>query len=449
MMRIHPRLRKDKYVFQMFNFTSRRSPVGLFLTFGFLTVLAAPIPSAAQSAGTFTLDPQGTKSARLGYFPISVKLSETRPEGVRKEPAYAGKPKYGAFQVGDGPKSAHYLALDEPENGTWKIYVDLKGDGDLTSSGDGAWSKRDDTNGRVMYGVNPYAVRASWGTPKREKSSGSYGVAFYRFVGRDVIFMYRESARRGTVTVGRKSHKALLVENDADGIYSKPIDDEGKPVTGEPTRPVWLMIDMNDDGKWGPLIDVRGPFKLGEKSYVAKVAPDGSRLKLAVTTRKVVEAAKQASKPLLAVGTTAPDFDAEAWGGGSLHLADYKGKVVVLDFWATWCGPCQLSMPHIEKVYQAVKDKGVVVLGVCVYDEKAAYEKWVPEKRDTYHFTFAYDPAARTDKSIAGAKYNADSIPTTYIIDREGKVAAAIVGYEDGDKRVEEALRKLGVTTGL
>jgi peroxiredoxin len=426
-----------------------RSAAGLLAASSVILALGAPTPSAAQSAGKFTLDPQGTKSTRLGYFPIPVKLSETKPAGVRKEPAYSGKPKYGVFQVGDGPKSTHYLALDEPENGTWKIYVDVKGDGDLTSSGDGAWSKRNDTNGRVMYGVNPYAVRGSWGTAKKEKSSGSYGVAFYRFVGRDVIFMYREAARLGTVTVDGKSHKALLVENDADGVYSKPLDDDGKPVTGGPTHPVWLMIDMKDDGKWGPQIDIRGPFKLGEKNYVADVAPDGSRLKLAITTRKVIEPATQPSKPLLAVGTTAPDFEAEAWGGGSLHLADYRGKVVVLDFWATWCGPCQLSMPHIEKVYQAVKDKGVVVLGVCVYDEKAAYQKWIPEKRDTYHFTFAYDPAGRSDKSIAGAKYNADSIPTTYIIDRDGKVAAALVGYEEGDKRVEEALSKLGVPTRL
>ena len=418
----------------------------VFATAGIVTACCSAVPSAAQVGGKFLLDPHGTKPARLGYFPVPVTLTTAKPAGVKKEPRYSGSPKYGVFHVGNGPRSTHYLALDEPANGPWKIYVDLNGNGDLTSSGDGAWLKHTDTPGRQMYGINPYLVRASWGSDKHEVSSGNYGVAFYRFVGRDVIFMYREAARLGSVRIGNKRHKAMLVENDADGVYSKPLGDDGKPLTGSPTRPVWLLIDMKDDGKWSAPIDVRSPFKLGEKSFVADVSPDGYRLKLAQTTRKPVEPAKSApSKPLLTAGVAAPDFEAEAWGGGSLRLADYRGKIVVLDFWATWCGPCMSAMPHVEKVYQAVKDKGVVVLGVCVYDEKEAYQKWVPEKKNQYHFTFAYDPAARTDKSIAGSKYNADSIPTTYVIDKQGKVAAAIVGYDENDKRLEEALAKLGV----
>ncbi|HLJ57502.1 MAG TPA: TlpA disulfide reductase family protein [Chthonomonadaceae bacterium] len=416
--------------------------------------LLAAHPAAAQSASKFTLDPQGTKAARIGYFPVQVKLSDDKPAGVTKEPAYAGKPRYGKFTVGNGPKAAHYLAVDEPEGGTWKVYVDLNGDGDLTSSGDGAWLKKNQQAGRVVYGVNSYNVRASWGSPSREASTGDYGVAFYRIVAnganafKDTIFMYREAARVGTVKVGDRTHKAMLVENDADGLYSKPLGDDGKPVSGAATRPVWLLIDLNDDGKFssGP-IDVRSPFKVADKAFEAKLSEDGARVALAPTTRKVPDKpAAPVAKPLLAAGTAAPDFEAEAWGGGTLRLSDYKGKVVVLDFWATWCGPCQKSMPHIEKVYQAYKNKDVVVLGVCVWDDKDAYMKWVPEKKDTYHFKFAFDPAGRAGpKNIAGDKFNVSGIPTTYVIDRDGKVSAAIVGYSDGDTRVEDALAKLGL----
>jgi peroxiredoxin len=417
-----------------------------WLTFALLPLAGAAlaIGASAQVGGKFHLEPTGARPAKLGYFPVAVKLSETRPAGITKEPHFAGTPKYGVFHVGDGPRSTHFLALDEPEGGAWKIYVDLNGDGDLTSSGDGAWSKFNNTPGRQMYGVNPYVVRASWGTPTHESSSGSYGVAFYRFVGRDVIFMYREAARLGSVRIGSKRHKALLVENDADALYSKPLKDDGKPAKGETTRPVWLMIDMKDDGKWGRPIDIRGPFKLGERSYVAGLSPDGYRLKLAATTRKAPE--PPVEKVLLATGTPAPDFEAEAWGGGSVHLADFRGKMVILDFWATWCGPCQKSMPHVEKVYQSVKDKDVVVLGLCVSDEKPAYEKWMQEKKSTYHFKFAFDPGARSGKSISGDKFGVNGIPTTYVIDKDGKVAAAIVGYDDNDTRLEEALTKIGIS---
>jgi thiol-disulfide isomerase/thioredoxin len=156
---------------------------------------------------------------------------------------------------------------------------------------------------------------------------------------------------------------------------------------------------------------------------------------------------KEAKRPpLLAVGTPAPDFTIPKWGGGDLNLAAYRGKIVILDFWATWCGPCQMSMPHVEEMYKATKDKDVVVLGVCVWDTKEAYDAWVPKNQSKYTFTFGFDPAGRGAKSIASSLYQVSGIPTTYVIDREGKVAAALVGFNaGGDTRLAEALGKLGI----
>ncbi len=149
---------------------------------------------------------------------------------------------------------------------------------------------------------------------------------------------------------------------------------------------------------------------------------------------------------LLAKGTPAPDFTAYTPGGKPVKLSDYKGKVVILDFWATWCGPCQASMPHLEKVYKQVKDKDVVVLAVCVWDDKDAYDKWLVAKKGVYSFPTLFDKAGKGANDIAKTKYLVNSIPTQYVIDKEGKVADYTIGYIASETFLEDALAKFGVT---
>ena len=413
---------------------------------GSLALMTPSAPAqekAATDAGVLVGDPKGATSAKLPSFFIPIPLTAEKPPGITKEPAYRAKPKYAVIHVGNGPKSTYCIAVDEPDNADYKIYFDKNGDGDLTNDGDSAWATKKEVRDRTMYGPNEYVVRASYGTPDKESSSADYGLAFCRFVGRNNLLMYRTSTRTGMVVVDGKPHKVVLVENDADALYSKPLNDDGKPVSGgAETRPVWLMVDM--DGKQEQ-VDARSPFKLGGKPYEAQIAPDGSRIEIFPTTRKVPEA-----KPLLKVGIAAPNFTVDAWGGSKKQLTDYRGKILVLDFWATWCGPCQASMPHLERVYKAVKNKGVAVLGVCTWDDKGEYAKWVPENKSKYTFPVAFDPAGHAaDKSIASSLYNVSGIPTTYIIDKNGNVAAAFIGYDgEKDKRLEAALKKLGVPIG-
>lgn len=147
----------------------------------------------------------------------------------------------------------------------------------------------------------------------------------------------------------------------------------------------------------------------------------------------------------LPVGATAPDFAAVTPDGKMVHLSDYKGKVVILDFWATWCHPCQDAMPHLQSVYEQVKGQNVAVLALCVWDAKNAYDKWVKEKTGTFTFPTAFDPAGQDNaKSIAGKLYNMNAIPTQYVIGRDGKIVAAFVG--DEGQRLEKALEAQGVT---
>lgn len=384
------------------------------------------------------------------YFPIGIKLETEKPAGITKEPTYKGKARYGSVRLGDGPNGTSLLAVDDVDGGGGKLYVDLNRNGDLTDDGDGAWAGETKRDGIVSYGVTTRVLRASWGTATEEKASAPYSLGFYYREGNESLFYYRQTGRVGTVTVGGKTYPAMLVENDGDALYNKPAPAAGTPARA---RPLWLYVDLNNTGEFGPtskMITLNGPFRLFDTTYEATVATDGSAVTLKKSDKVIAAPAPAAPAPtLLAVGKDAPDFTVDTPDGRKVTLSSLKGKVVILDFWATWCGPCMAAMPHLEQVYQKVKTRDdVAVLAVCVSDQRSAFDKWVAANKTKYTFPFVMDPAERdAAKNISRNKYGVSGIPTQFVIRKDGKIAASLVGYGgENDKRLEEALAKLGVS---
>jgi cytochrome c biogenesis protein CcmG/thiol:disulfide interchange protein DsbE len=122
-------------------------------------------------------------------------------------------------------------------------------------------------------------------------------------------------------------------------------------------------------------------------------------------------------------GRTPQDFPFQV-DGRSMHLADYKGKVVVLNFWASWCPPCVEETPSLVQLQQAIAPQGGVVLGVSVDEDMDAYNKFVQEKQ--LNFPTFVD----VSKKLA-PEYGTSMYPETYLIDRNGKLARKIVGPQD------------------
>lgn len=161
-------------------------------------------------------------------------------------------------------------------------------------------------------------------------------------------------------------------------------------------------------------------------------------------------AAATASVPTLKAGAIAPNFASTDLSGRTVQLSDWKDKVVVLDFWATWCGPCQRSLPHTQSVARQFKNQGVVVLATCTSDTRAKFEAWMSANQAKYaDLTFTCDPNDRGSATYgdrASRKlYGVTGIPTQFIIGRDGKIVAVLVGYDTDDVRLEAALARAGV----
>ena len=118
----------------------------------------------------------------------------------------------------------------------------------------------------------------------------------------------------------------------------------------------------------------------------------------------------------------APDFTLKDSNGTSVKLSDYRGKVVLLNFWATWCGPCKIEIPWFVEFEQKFKDQGFAVLGISMDEEGWDIVKpYITDRKVNYRVLMGNDAIAQVYGGV-------DSLPTTFLIDREGRIAATHIG---------------------
>jgi thiol-disulfide isomerase/thioredoxin len=139
--------------------------------------------------------------------------------------------------------------------------------------------------------------------------------------------------------------------------------------------------------------------------------------------RRVTRAFADAGLPVLRQRVAPPDFSASRMDAdqGSITLGELKGKVVFLNFWATWCGPCRAEMPSMEVLYQRFKESGLEIVAVNYRENRKTVDTFTEQFNLSFPVTL--DPAGRIN-----GLYGIEAFPTTFIIDREGKIVTRVVG---------------------
>lgn len=138
-------------------------------------------------------------------------------------------------------------------------------------------------------------------------------------------------------------------------------------------------------------------------------------------------------KPAPSIATTALD-------GSPWKLADQRGKVVLIDFWATWCGPCRQSMPNLKELYQTYSPrKDFVMVGISIDEKAAVVQQYV--RGNDIRWPILFEPQVAWENSAAQA-FGIEAIPSMWVVDKQGNVVAASVREMDAMHAIEKALKE-------
>jgi len=276
------------------------------------------------------------------------------------------------------------------------LYVDVDGSGDLVRT---EWDRR------LVDGS--FLANVSLTLTYEDGSHAPYRIflVWYPFLPTAVTFC-RNTYRQGEVTLGDRTIRIGVVDADTDGRYD--ILEGGV-----------LLIDTDGDGALLATGDshemffLDDPFNVDGVTYeVTSVSPNGGRAKIEVSDQEV------AAKPPLLPGHPAPEFSGPSLADEEISLADVLGQVVVIDFWAGWCGPCVRELPTLRTLRADYGERGLTILGVNLDKTVEEFEQAVAEHAIDWPQVF--DGAG----GPIGDLYRIEGIPMTYLVGADGTIVA-------------------------